>query len=309
MIRRTSRNGRPRLWFRQTWFHVIRCLDSWIKKAARATGRRLRSRSVAPKHKSEGRFARSVSDARIQHRKYRLPSTGEVLPYALFVPAGYDQRSEPVPLLVSLHGLSYSYDSLLGLDGFLDAAQSQSMAVVAPLGYTRSGWYGAPDLCAGGDSWSPRSEEDVMCVIQRVRDELEVDASRIYCWGYSMGGAGALHLSIKYPHLFAALGLAAPAVGVPGEVEPFANQESLRPISHVPAMVVQGRFDRPVPVQQTRQLVDDMLAVGTDVHYIELNCGHVPPPGHLVRQLIEFVAAQCRADVDAEKLGKEHLAC
>ena len=47
---------------------------------------------------------RHIDDPRVQHRSYEFPSTGESIPYAVFVPSSYD-ASRPTPLIVSLHGL------------------------------------------------------------------------------------------------------------------------------------------------------------------------------------------------------------
>ncbi len=55
------------------------------------------------------------------------------------------------------------------------------------------------------------SEKDVMNVLALVRKEFKVDDRRIYLMGHSMGGAGALHLAVKYPDIWAAVGVMAPA--------------------------------------------------------------------------------------------------
>ena len=89
-----------------------------------------------------------------------------------------------------------------------------------------------------------------------MREELNIDTTRIYAWGFSMGGAGSLHLALKEPNLFAAIAVVAPAIGVPGAIPAFVTREKLCAISHVPVSVVQGRYDGPVPVEQSRLLTD-----------------------------------------------------
>ena len=224
---------------------------------------------------------------RITHREYTFASTGESLPYALFVPP---QLQEPAPLLLCLHGLDYSYDSLLS-DALLDAASAASMIVVAPLGYTRTGWYGAPDLLARGNVSvdGRRSEADVLEVLARVRREFKI--GKVYAYGWSMGGAGALHLALKH-RIFAALALVAPAIGIPGRIEPFTTRERLAAIADVPAIVFQGRWDGPVPVEQTRRLVADMRGAGMQARYVERSDeGHELPSAATSREAVEFLAA------------------
>ena len=58
--------------------------------------------------------------------------------------------------------------------------------------------------------------------------------------------------ALKHPTLFAKIALVAPAVGVPGAIPSFATRDKLAPISHVAVTVVQGQFDDPVPVNQTK---------------------------------------------------------
>ena len=149
-----------------------------------------------------------------------------------------------------------------------------------------------------------RSELDVMRVIRLVRNEFNVNSQRIYCFGFSMGGAGSLHLALRNPNLFAALGLAAPAVGVPGEIPIFATQEKLRALTDVPTIVVQGKLDAPVPVEQTRQLVDDMRKASMEVKYLELpRCGHRPPQSATLRELIKYLAVACKKKPKCQTAG------
>ena len=54
----------------------------------------------------------AVNDPRVQHRTYVMEETGETIPYALFVPSGYDPAT-PAPLMVSLHGAGRQYDWLM----------------------------------------------------------------------------------------------------------------------------------------------------------------------------------------------------
>ena len=69
----------------------------------------------------------------------------------------------------SLHGLTRTYDWLMGYEGFLDLAEDYNFMVVTPLGYTRKGWYGS--WSRGLDKRSLEkeglfSEKDVMNVLR-----------------------------------------------------------------------------------------------------------------------------------------------
>jgi pimeloyl-ACP methyl ester carboxylesterase len=172
------------------------------------------------------RAARSCHDPRVLHKTYTLPSTGEVMPYALFAPSDPPNDPQGAPLLVLLHGFGGEYDSMLSakFDGLLDAAEKQKMFLVTPLGYHRMGWYGSrtKQIMGGRDCTleSNHSEEDVMEVLTLMREAYTIDPERIFLCGHSMGGAGALHLAMKFPKLWAAVALFCPAVpGRGGKVE------------------------------------------------------------------------------------------
>jgi predicted peptidase len=208
---------------------------------------------------------RHIDDPRVQHRNYEFPGTGESIPYAVFVPSSYDS-SQPAPLIVSLHGLGRSHDWLMGYHGLLDQAEANGYIMVTPLGYIRRGWYGSRELDNMHDA--QRSEQDVMNVLQIVRDEFSVDSDRIYLWGHSMGGAGTYHIAAKYPDLFAGLGVAAPAPEADAPMNDILNN-----IKHLPILVLQGDEDTAVPVERTRAWVAKMEELGMQHVYVEIPGG------------------------------------
>ncbi|MBT8147884.1 MAG: alpha/beta fold hydrolase [Gammaproteobacteria bacterium] len=207
----------------------------------------------------------NITDPRVQHRSYTFPATGETVPYALFVPDSYNE-SDPAPLIVSLHGLGRSYDWLMGYHGLLDEAEAGGFIVVTPLGYIRRGWYGSRPTDDAQDS--QYSEQDVMEVMKLVREQLNVDANRIYLWGHSMGGAGTYHIAASNPDLFAGLGVAAPATP-----QGTTAKEVLERIKHIPILVLHGDDDQTVPVELTRSWVAEMREIGMQHVYVEIAGG------------------------------------
>ena len=221
------------------------------------------SYSIADRQVSDDE--RHIDDPRVQHRSYEFPETGETIPYAVFVPSTLNEN-EAAPLIVSLHGLGRSHDWLMGYHGLLDQAEANGYIVVTPLGYIRRGWYGSRALDDMDDA--RRSEQDVMNVLQLMRDEFNVDSNRIYLWGHSMGGAGTYHIAAKYPDLFAGLGVAAPA---PEADAPMTK--ILESIQHLPILVLQGDEDTAVPVERTRAWVAKMQELGMQYVYVEIPGG------------------------------------
>ncbi len=106
-------------------------------------------------------------------------------PYSLWIPDSYD-GTRALPLVVLLHG-----------QGMFNPLQCRAQPignriVVAPQG-------------RGGMDYMYVGEEDVLTVLDQVQSLLNVDATRVYAAGISMGGTGAWHLASRFPDRFAAI--------------------------------------------------------------------------------------------------------
>ncbi|MBA2292543.1 MAG: alpha/beta hydrolase [Gemmatimonadales bacterium] len=212
---------------------------------------------------------------RIETRRYDFAEAGVQMDYELFVPSSYDP-ARPSPLIVALHGLGSTPRVAIRYQGLTTLAEERGYIVVAPMGYSRSGWYGSRGHGAilnrtGGDGATnpPNhgilSEQDVMNVIGIVRRDFNVDARRIFAFGHSMGGGGAYHLAMEHPRLFAALAPVAPAI--------YGSPDSLALIRDIPVIVIQGDADRLVDVAVTRRWVEKMRELGMRHEYVEIAGG------------------------------------
>jgi predicted peptidase len=203
-------------------------------------------------------------------RHYVLESAGEIMPYRVYVPTGYD-LSRPTPLIVALHGLGGTEDSFFaGYDGLVpQLAEERGYLVAAPLGYRVDGSYGwglgNPPADPTTRTVQARSEEDVMEVLERMREQYNVDPDRVYLMGHSMGAIGTWRIAPKYPDLWAALGAFAGA-GQPATLDRLAG---------VPQFVVHGDEDPTVNVSGSREMVARMRELGVTHQYVE-----VPGGGH-----------------------------
>jgi poly(3-hydroxybutyrate) depolymerase len=209
-------------------------------------------------------------------RHYFFKVAGEILPYRLYVPTTYD-KAKPLPLIVALHGLGGTEASFFeAYEKRLPAiAEKHGYIVAAPLGYRTDGFYGwgvgAPPADPAARRLQEFSEQDVMEVLARVRRDYQVDQSRIYLMGHSMGAIGTWRLAAKYPEIWAALGLFSGS-GTPATVEKMGA---------VAQVVVHGDKDPTVPVNASRLMVAEMKRLGVEVQYIEVPGGDhssvVPP--------------------------------
>jgi len=83
-------------------------------------------------------------DPRAQQRTYVFEDTSEQMPYAVFVSSKVS-KDKKNPLIVSLHGLGGSQNTMVGQSlGAVELAEQGGYILVSPMGYNCGGWYGIP---------------------------------------------------------------------------------------------------------------------------------------------------------------------
>jgi poly(3-hydroxybutyrate) depolymerase len=201
-------------------------------------------------------------------RHYMLDAAREIMPYRMYVPRAYT-GAKAFPLIVALHGLGGTEDSFF--DNYNKAlpplAEQHGYILATPLGYRVDGSYGwglgTPPADPAVRRTQDLSEQDVMQVLQRVRQLYKIDENRIYLMGHSMGGLGTWKIAPKYPDIWAAIATFAGA-GAPATLER---------IRHVPEIVVHGDADPTVNVSGSRNMVAKLKELGVEHKYIEVPGG------------------------------------
>jgi predicted esterase len=197
-------------------------------------------------------------------RHYLLAGANEIMPYRVYVPKGYS-TSKATPLVIALHGLGGNEDSFFDSYAQLlpQLSEEHGFLLAAPLGFRRDGFYGSP-IMGAADAASRRrteySEKDVLEVLRLMKEAYNVDETRIYLIGHSMGAIGAWALAAKYPQIWAALA-AFSGTGAPSLAD---NMKS------IPQVVVHGDADNTVNVSGSRNMVAALQKLKSDVTYIEV---------------------------------------
>jgi len=233
-----------------------------------------------------GVFGQPGGDSRVKMKSYRLEETGEKIEYALFVSSKVKKKkknkeNEKYPLIMFLHGWGAG-PAVFMRGKMLDLAQDEGYIVVAPMGYQPDAGFGAPmgsGPPGGGRKTQPKkavklglnidelSEMDAMNVLGLIREEYDIDESRKYIIGISAGGAGAIHLGVKYVEEWAAIAAVAPAAFYlqPAMLEPVKDS--------LPVVIVQGDADTVVPVRQAQRWVSKMQELEMTYKYYEVQGG------------------------------------
>jgi predicted esterase len=220
-------------------------------------------------------------------RHHLLAGANEVMPYRVYVPKAYSSN-KPAALVIALHGLGGTEDSFFDSYSQLppQLAEKHGMLLAAPLGYRVDGAYGSR-IFAGGDVAAQRrgdySEKDVLEVLRLMKAAYNVDESRIYLMGHSMGAIGAWALGAKYPQIWAAL------VPFSGTGSPALAEQ----MKGIPQFVVHGDADNTVNVSGSRNMVAALKKAGADVTYVEVPGGsHTDMVVPNLPKAFEFMAAQ-----------------
>jgi predicted peptidase len=219
-----------------------------------------------------------------QERHYRLEKAGREMGYHLYVPQKYDPR-KAAPLVVALHGYGVNYGFFFSTVKDLPALCEQyGFICAAPMGYSISGWYGAPITVPGTPPPGSRlpvpqtgsekeqllerelSELDVMKVIEIVRREYKVDGKRIYLMGHSMGGFGTWFLGQKHLDMWAAI---APMSGIN---DAGLKELDIKKLARKPVLVAVGEQETETVVT-SKKAVEALKAAGGEVTYVEIAGG------------------------------------
>ncbi|MEX0829649.1 MAG: hypothetical protein WD032_05355 [Nitrospirales bacterium] len=177
-------------------------------------------------------------------------------PYALYVPKSYDP-DRAYPLILCLHGAGFTGEAYL--DRWVPRLEDRYILACPTM--------------AMGAWWTRLGEDLALAVLTSVAKEYHVDPDRIFLTGMSNGGIGTWIIGMHYADLFA--GIAPMASGIDDVLFPFV--ENLR---HTPVYVIHGAEDQVMPVQLSRDLVQEMKRLGIPHLYREHQWTHPHAGGH-----------------------------
>ena len=170
------------------------------------------------------------------------------LNYLLYLPEDYDPTKEGgYPTILFLHGAGERGDNLDVLTAWgppkIASEKGMPFIVISPQ-CPKEGWW---------TSMIPHLKS----LLDESINTYNIDTSRIYLTGLSMGGYGTFALSQVYPEYFAAV---APVCG--GGTPSMVNFKK-----QPPTWIFHGDQDKVVPIESSRIMADALKASGTEVKF------------------------------------------
>ena len=178
--------------------------------------------------------------------------------YLLFLPRDYAEESPSKwPLIIFLHGIAKRGDNLEELE--LLKADGPPMLVEQQPDFP---FIVLSPQCPCESFWESHFDK-LDTLLDETVATYNVDRSRIYLTGLSMGGYGGWHYALKNPKRFAAF---VPIAGghVPGSDE---VPENICDLKGTPTWVFHGAQDTVVPPRQSEVLVEALRACGSSVRF------------------------------------------
>ncbi|MBI9066789.1 MAG: dienelactone hydrolase family protein [Salinivirgaceae bacterium] len=170
------------------------------------------------------------------------------LDYLLYLPENYNESDTTgFPLILFLHGSGERGNDIQKVKqwGPPKIAEKKGLPfiVISP-------------QCPEGEWWTSQLFQ-LKTLLDRTIGSLNIDTTRIYLTGLSMGGFGTFAMAQIYPDYFAAI---APICG--------GGTPSLLKFSkNIPAWVFHGEIDPVVPLSSSQMMVDAMNANGAEVKF------------------------------------------
>ena len=176
------------------------------------------------------------------------------LNYLLYRPDTPSTNGDGFPLLLFLHGMGERGNDL-------SLVQKHGPPLLIENGAEFPFIVAAPQCPAGG-VWQI---ETLMALLDKLKEQHNIDPRRVYITGLSMGGSGTWALANAYPDQFAAI---APICG------PFTTIDPIN-FKNIPTWCFHGAMDEGVPVSDSLRMVRWVRKNGAYVRFtVYPDAGH-----------------------------------
>lgn len=194
-------------------------------------------------------FGKGESTSGIHYRDYEPEDDDQLHPLVVFLHgAGSGGSDNITQLLTSKAGIAFMNNEILD-DPYVLVPQCPDF------------WM--PTLTLGTTVYTgkDRTEELVSCIREYIKEHPNVDTSRVYIGGYSMGGYQTWETLFAAPDLFAAAFPICAAYEVP--------QDQLDMVKDIPIWIIHSANDTTIPVTYSENAYAYLQSIGANVTFTE----------------------------------------
>lgn len=207
----------------------------------------------------------------------------------LFIPAK-ERTDGKSPLLILLHGVGANERSLLGIADHMDP-RFAILSLRGPLtvGPENYAWFNV-NFTTAGPVHNPVEAESSRKLLKKLLEELrenpEIDSSRIFIFGFSQGTIMGLSLALTEPSLFYGL------VAISGRtLQEVAAQASPAPGARPQVLLLHGRSDTKLPFFHGEATEATLKKAHIDYEFKSYDAGHEINES-MVRDIKNWLALQ-----------------
>jgi polyhydroxybutyrate depolymerase len=172
---------------------------------------------------------------------------GQARSYLVHIPPAYNGET-PLPLVIALHGYGGNPRNMESATFLSLKADEENFIVVYPRGISSDFSWNAGFCCGQAALNNVDDVEFIRRLVEKTREDLNIDSKRIYAAGFSNGGMMCHRLGAELSDLFAAIAVVAGSIGktLGGSLIIAAPSEA------VSVIVFHGRQDQVVPYDGDR---------------------------------------------------------
>jgi predicted esterase len=204
------------------------------------------------------------------------------IPVRVFIPAHY-RNNRPTSCIILLHGATgrskfsdIDSTALFEDDIFFKWLKNDDYIVVRPVADRDKKFSWASNrLNRGGGNYPHLTYKTLEQIVISLKRILNIDDDRVFAFGHSDGGDGAVGFSAYAPNL-----IASSVAYNTMMLCLFSPDYHIRNIKNRPLYAVHSDLDNLRPIQQERIIIDSLKKIGTSVSYHEY-AGYEHEDGHL----------------------------
>jgi len=173
-----------------------------------------------------------------------MAEKSKTYPYLAYLPDGYNKTNAKAwPLIIYLHGSSCKGNNLerlkkYGPPFYLERGMNVDAIVISP-------------QCPSNKNWTAGAWFESF--YKELKDKYNIDPSRVYLTGMSLGGFGTWDIASRYPEYFAAI---MPLCGG-------GQTRMVETLKDIPTWVFHGEVDKKVNLNRSVQMVDALQELGS----------------------------------------------